>query len=158
MVGTGKAAQFGIFMKSGEALETASSIDTIVFDKTGTLTIGKPVVTDIAAKDEQKLLSIAASLEAGSRHPLATAILEKAREENISGSALTHIETHNGRGLSGIRMIRHGMREAAPFWSWQELPVMHMPHRSWPGCSREKQSYGSARLLIYMGLLPLQIS
>ena len=53
MVGTGKAAQFGIFMKSGEALETASSIDTIVFDKTGTLTIGKPVVTDIAAKDEQ---------------------------------------------------------------------------------------------------------
>ena len=103
MVGTGKAAQFGIFMKSGEALETASSIDTIVFDKTGTLTIGKPVVTDIAAKDEQKLLSIAASLEAGSRHPLATAILEKAREENISGSALTHIETHNGRGLSGIR-------------------------------------------------------
>ena len=101
MVGTGKAAQFGIFMKSGEALETASGIDTIVFDKTGTLTIGKPVVTDMAADDEQKLLSIAASLEAGSRHPLATAILEKAKEEHISGSALTHIETHNGRGLSG---------------------------------------------------------
>ena len=75
MVGTGKAAQFGIFMKSGEALETASSIDTIVFDKTGTLTIGKPVVTDIAADDRQKLLAIAASLEAGSRHPLATACL-----------------------------------------------------------------------------------
>lgn len=101
MVGTGKAAQFGIFMKSGEALETASGINTIVFDKTGTLTIGKPVVTDMAAHDEKELLALAASLEAGSRHPLAAAILEKAKELDITVSELGHIETHNGRGLSG---------------------------------------------------------
>lgn len=99
MVGTGKAAQFGIFMKSGEALETASRIDTIVFDKTGTLTIGKPVVTDIAAEDGEELLRMAASLEEGSRHPLATAILEEANKQNISTYGLSHIATNNGRGL-----------------------------------------------------------
>lgn len=102
MVGTGKAAQFGIFMKSGEALETASSIDTIVFDKTGTLTIGKPVVTDIVSEDEQNLLKIASSLEQGSRHPLASAILEKAKKEMIEPEVMRQLETHNGRGLSGI--------------------------------------------------------
>lgn len=102
MVGTGKAAQFGIFMKSGEALETASSINTIVFDKTGTLTIGKPVVTDIAAEDASKLLRIGASLEAGSRHPLAVAILEKAKERDLTAYDFGRIETHNGRGLSAL--------------------------------------------------------
>lgn len=102
MVGTGKAAQFGIFMKSGEALETASSIDTIVFDKTGTLTIGKPVVTDMASGNEEDLLRVASSLEQGSKHPLATAILEKAKQENIVFDQMNQIETHNGRGLSGI--------------------------------------------------------
>lgn len=102
MVGTGKAAQFGIFMKSGEALETASSIDTIVFDKTGTLTIGKPVVTDIVSENEKNLLKIASSLEQGSRHPLASAILEKAKKEMIEPGEMSQLETHNGRGLSGV--------------------------------------------------------
>lgn len=101
MVGTGKAAQFGIFIKSGEALETASSIDTIVFDKTGTITIGKPVVTDmITTHDETTMLRYAAALEQGSRHPLATAILQKAEEAGIALPSLTDIQTHNGLGLS----------------------------------------------------------
>lgn len=103
MVGTGKAAAFGIFIKSGEALETASSIDTIVFDKTGTITVGKPVVTDIATKNEENLvLRYAAALENGSKHPLASAILQKAEEKNIEIPSLTDIQTRNGLGLQSI--------------------------------------------------------
>ena len=100
MVGTGKAAQLGIFIKSGEALETASQIDTIVFDKTGTLTIGQPVVTDIAtSKHEKEVLALAAALEQGSKHPLATAILKKAADEDIKIPSLAQIKTINGQGL-----------------------------------------------------------
>lgn len=100
MVGTGKAAQLGIFIKSGEALETASHIDTIVFDKTGTLTIGQPVVTDITSThDENYVLSLAAALEQGSRHPLAKAILDKAQQHQIQVPVLATIETINGKGL-----------------------------------------------------------
>lgn len=102
MVGTGKAAQLGIFIKSGEALETASQINTIVFDKTGTITVGKPVVTDIATQqDEQAVIRYAACLEQGSRHPLASAILTKAEEMNLDLPSLHDIHTHNGRGLEG---------------------------------------------------------
>lgn len=101
MVGSGKAAQTGIFMKSGAALEITSSIDTIVFDKTGTITIGKPVVTDIATSDnDEEVLRLAASLEKGSRHPLAHAILMKAEERSLSLYELDDIQTRNGKGLA----------------------------------------------------------
>lgn len=101
MVGTGKAAQFGIFIKSGEALETTSIIDTVVFDKTGTITIGKPVVTDITTHmDETEVLRFASALENGSKHPLATAILQKAKERAVSIPSIADIQTHNGLGLS----------------------------------------------------------
>lgn len=103
MVGTGKSAQLGIFIKSGEALETASQIDTIVFDKTGTLTIGQPVVTDITTtKNENEVLALAAALEQGSRHPLAKAILKKATEENVTIPELDSIQTINGKGLQAL--------------------------------------------------------
>lgn len=103
MVGTGKAAQLGIFIKSGEALETASQIDTIVFDKTGTLTIGQPVVTDITtSKYEKEVLALAAALEQGSKHPLATAILKKAEEEQVEIPILKEIKTINGKGLEAV--------------------------------------------------------
>ena len=99
MVGTGKAAQLGIFIKSGEALEIASHIDCVVFDKTGTITIGKPLVTDVFAQDKQQVLSYAAALEQGSVHPLATAILQKAEEEHILAPSLSNIQTVNGKGV-----------------------------------------------------------
>ncbi|MGX8850925.1 heavy metal translocating P-type ATPase [Amedibacillus sp. YH-ame10] len=100
MVGSGKAAQSGIFMKSGEALEVASSVDVVVFDKTGTITIGKPVVTDIfTLQSEEEVLRYAALLEQGSKHPLAQAILHKVEEENIEYSQIEDIQTLNGRGL-----------------------------------------------------------
>lgn len=103
MVGTGKAAQLGVFMKSGEALETTCHVDTIVFDKTGTLTKGKPVVTDIVTKgDEKALLAIAAGVEAGSKHPLSLAIVKKAEEEGAQSQAAEDIVTLNGLGMQGM--------------------------------------------------------
>ncbi|MEG0744323.1 MAG: heavy metal translocating P-type ATPase [Erysipelotrichaceae bacterium] len=99
MVGTGKAASMGIFIKSGEALEQTHSIDTVVFDKTGTLTIGKPVVTDIIGDDQELVLKLAASVEQGSLHPLAKAIESKASD--ISLVKIDDIVTLNGRGISG---------------------------------------------------------
>lgn len=86
MVGTGKAAEYGILFKGGEALERAHQVDAVILDKTGTITEGKPIVTDIiTAKgaDRMELLRFAASSEKGSEHPLAEAIIKKAEEENI---------------------------------------------------------------------------
>ncbi len=88
MVGTGKGAENGILIRSGEALETAHKISAIVFDKTGTLTKGEPVVTDIITRDEgqgtrDEILQLAASAEKGSEHPLGEAIVNKAKEQGI---------------------------------------------------------------------------
>jgi Cu+-exporting ATPase len=86
MVGTGKGAENGVLIRSGEALETAYKLTTIVMDKTGTLTRGEPSVTDIVASDgnrEEEILRFAASAEKGSEHPLGEAIVRRAKEENI---------------------------------------------------------------------------
>lgn len=104
MVGTGKGAENGILIKSGEALETAHLIDTVVLDKTGTITMGKPVVTDVdcyAKMTEKELLSIAGSLEKGSEHPLAEAIVSYCSKENIPLSAVTDFSAVFGRGIIG---------------------------------------------------------
>ncbi|MCI9293564.1 MAG: copper-translocating P-type ATPase [Erysipelotrichaceae bacterium] len=102
MVGTGKAAQMGVFIKSGEALEETAHIDTVVFDKTGTLTKGKPLVTNITgAIDNSKILQIASALEAGSQHPLAKAIIAKAQEQDLQSDVADNIMILNGRGLQG---------------------------------------------------------
>ncbi|OGO23387.1 MAG: copper-translocating P-type ATPase [Chloroflexi bacterium RBG_16_50_9] len=87
MVGTGKGAENGVLIRSGEALETAHKIQAIILDKTGTLTQGRPVVTDILALPdfkEEELLRVAASAERGSEHPLGEAIVSAAREKNLS--------------------------------------------------------------------------
>ncbi|GHT01312.1 copper-translocating P-type ATPase [Synergistales bacterium] len=86
MVGTGKGAEFGILFKSGASLETAHKINAAVFDKTGTLTEGKPEVTDVALArgvDERRLLSLVASAEKASEHPLGEAIVHKAQERGL---------------------------------------------------------------------------
>lgn len=104
MVGTGKGAEKGILIKGGEPLQAARDINTIVFDKTGTLTYGKPVVTDvIAAKNFSKgdVLSIAASLENTSEHPLAEAIVNSAKEKSVKLSEVTHFEAVPGHGVKG---------------------------------------------------------
>ena len=84
MVGTGKAAENGILIKSAENLEMLHSIDTVVLDKTGTITKGKPKVTDIICEiDENELLQIAGSIENNSKHPLAIAVVEETSNRNI---------------------------------------------------------------------------
>lgn len=102
MVGTGKGASNGILIKSAEALEIAHKVNTVILDKTGTITEGKPRVTDILTADgvsEEELLRTAATIEKPSEHPLAEAILEKAKEMAIEPLAVTEFKAVSGRGI-----------------------------------------------------------
>lgn len=102
MVGTGKGAEHGVLIKSGEALETTHNLETIVFDKTGTLTEGKPIVTDILVTPlitKENLLYYAASGETGSEHPLGEAIVQKSKEENMTLAKPDHFEAIPGHGI-----------------------------------------------------------
>ncbi|WP_303817657.1 heavy metal translocating P-type ATPase [Selenomonas ruminantium] len=103
MVGTGKGAENGILIKSGEALEIAQAVDTVVMDKTGTITAGKPVVTDVLplTLTEADLLALAAGLEKLSEHPLADAVLAYAQEKKISPVQVDGFQAVIGRGLQG---------------------------------------------------------
>lgn len=104
MVGTGKGAQNGILIKSAQALETAHKINTIILDKTGTITQGQPVVTDIITYGEMtkdKLLSIAASLEKQSEHPLSTAIVEAAKQKGVEFVGVKDFNALVGMGIEG---------------------------------------------------------
>ena len=102
MVGTGKGAEKGILIKSGEALEVAHKVKTVVLDKTGTITEGKPKVTDIysVGTDKDRLLQIASSIEAKSEHPLAVAICEYAAEKGIATETTSNFEAVSGKGVS----------------------------------------------------------
>jgi Cu+-exporting ATPase len=102
MVGTGKGAEYGVLIKSGDALETAHKIKTIVFDKTGTITQGKPLLTDIVSSgnlSEDEILKIAASCEKGSEHPLGDAIVKNAEEKNIVLYNLSNFMAIPGHGI-----------------------------------------------------------
>jgi P-type Cu+ transporter len=101
-VGVGRGAELGILIRNGEALETAERVTTVVFDKTGTLTKGKPEVTDIipAGITEETLLSLAASVEKNSDHPLAQAIVRRARERGVATNGAEQFDTFGGRGVS----------------------------------------------------------
>ena len=102
MVGTGKGAENGILIKSGEALETAHQLDTIVFDKTGTITEGKPVVTDVLVFDElseNDILQLTASAEVHSEHPLGQAIVEKAKEQHLDFIKIDDFLAVPGKGI-----------------------------------------------------------
>lgn len=104
MVGTGKGASNGILIKSAESLEIAHNINTVILDKTGTVTEGKPVVTDIKCNEvtEADLLTVAASLEQMSGHPLAEPIIAAAQEQGLPLQTVTDYELIAGQGLSGI--------------------------------------------------------
>ena len=103
MVGTGKGAQNGILIKNAESLETLHLVDTVVLDKTGTITEGKPKVTDILVNNinEKHLLKIAASLEKNSEHPLAEAVVKKAKEEDQELEEVQEFLAVSGRGVKG---------------------------------------------------------
>ncbi len=100
MVGTGRSAKMGILIKDGEVLEATDKIDTVVFDKTGTITEGKPKVTDIIGNKDE-VLQIAASLEKNSEHPLATAIMDKAIEQQLELFEVNEFKAVEGKGITG---------------------------------------------------------
>ena len=104
MVGTGKGAENGILLKSGEALEEANHVNMVVFDKTGTITNGTPVVTDVVTADNtdaDALVRLAASLEVASEHPLGEAIVAKAKEQGATFDEVTNFEAIPGFGIKG---------------------------------------------------------
>ena len=105
MVGTGKGANAGLLIKSGEALERAREINVVVLDKTGTITKGKPVVTDVVMQDnskKDKMLTMAYALEKGSEHPLAEAILNYCEEKSISKKECFNFMAVPGYGIQGV--------------------------------------------------------
>ncbi len=101
MVGTGKGAEQGILIKGGEILERVGKVDTVIFDKTGTLTAGKPEVTDIIAfvGEEDEVLTVAASLEKASEHPLGEAIVGKAGKRGVELEPVENFEALPGKGI-----------------------------------------------------------
>ncbi|WP_161878406.1 heavy metal translocating P-type ATPase [Alkalibacterium sp. MB6] len=135
MVGTGKGAEHGVLIKSGGALETIHSVDTIVFDKTGTLTEGKPVVTDIVLNEESTynedmILKLAASAETGSEHPLGEAIVKEAKDQSIETVDALDFEAIPGRGLKAVvdgQTVYFGNKQ---LMSEQAIPTGQLPKQA----------------------------
>ena len=103
MVGVGKAAEYGALIRQGDALQTAGKLDLVILDKTGTITEGHPAVTRFHATDDDtgRLLALAAGLEQHSEHPLAEAIMAKAKAEGVSPENVTGFKALNGQGVKG---------------------------------------------------------
>jgi Cu+-exporting ATPase len=105
MVGTGRGAQIGVLVKNAVALEQAEKIRTLILDKTGTLTEGKPVVTDVLPANgfsDRELVMVAASLESGSAHPLAHAIVTHAKEKNVQLTPIREFRSVTGKGIEAV--------------------------------------------------------
>ena len=134
--GVGKGAEHGILIRSGDALQIAAKLDTVVLDKTGTITWGKPVLTDVAATGtlgEEELLRLAASVERSSEHPLAAAITAAARERGLALAEVTGFEAIPGHGVRAVAdghqvllgnqrlLAREGIDASALAGGWQQL-------------------------------------
>ena len=120
MAGTGKGAEKGILFKRAEALENATKLDTIVLDKTGTITEGKPALSDLVALDgdkmtEERLLTLAASVEQGSEHPLGKAIVREAKNRKIELMAPKNFQSHGGFGVEAM-ISGQKVRVGKPKW------------------------------------------
>lgn len=135
MVGTGKGAELGILIKGGETLEQIQKLDTVVFDKTGTLTHGKPEVTDIfideACKDSvDTLLTLAASLEKGSEHPLGQAIVREAGLRKLKLAAVSEFKSLPGFGVTGTVNGHRVALGKAKFMTDEEIDVSSLVERA----------------------------
>ncbi|GJM15449.1 MAG: copper-translocating P-type ATPase [Thermodesulfobacteriota bacterium] len=105
MVGVGKAAEYGVLIRKGDALQKAGQLTTVVLDKTGTITEGKPVVTALETSEgssEEELLTIAASVEVNSEHPLAEAVVEASKEKGLELSSIESFEAISGHGVRAL--------------------------------------------------------
>lgn len=128
MVGVGKAAEAGVLIRNGEALQTASKITAMVLDKTGTVTEGAPKVTDIHlvnSQDEQLVLQLAASLEAGSEHPLAQAIVESAAQRGLKTVKVDAFLAIAGHGVQGT-VGQNGQEHRLLFGNQRLMGKMHI--------------------------------
>jgi len=128
MTATGRGAKAGVLIKDAAALERLSTVDTLVVDKTGTLTEGQPVLSDVLVADglaRETLLSLAASLENGSEHPLADAIVAGAQEAGLSLLPADDFESHTGRGVSGTVNARSVHLGNAAFMQDIDIKEMH---------------------------------
>ena len=147
MVGVGKGAEEGILVRNAEVLERAHRVDTVVMDKTGTLTVGRPSVTDVVAGNgnEAGLLSVAASVEVGSEHPLAEAVVRQGEEEGVEIRKVTEFQARPGLGVEGViegerallgnerffaseGMDPRGLKEQADGLAAQGKTVMYVAH------------------------------
>jgi len=113
VAGTGAAAKAGILVRDVDTLERASQIDTVVFDKTGTLTLGRPTVSRIAVLEgsEEQLLALAAAVEQASLHPLATAVVNAAKERSLLMAPISDFRSHTGSGVAALvdgKLVRVG--------------------------------------------------
>jgi Cu+-exporting ATPase len=129
MVGVGRGAQAGVLIKNAEALERFEKIDTLVIDKTGTLTEGRPAVTAItpaAGFDETELLRLAASLERGSEHPLADAILRAAKDRNLTLAEATDFDSPVGKGVLGVVEGRRLVLGGARLMAEQDVDIANL--------------------------------
>ena len=110
MVGIGRGAEIGVLIRNAEALESLCQVDTLVMDKTGTLTEGKPRLLGVETTngfDESEVLRLAASLERGSEHPLASAIVRGAEERGLALTRATEFQSTPGQGVAGVVDGRH---------------------------------------------------
>jgi Cu+-exporting ATPase len=124
MVGVGRGAQAGVLIKNAEALERFEKIDTLVVDKTGTLTEGRPAVTGIrtiSGWDENEILRLAASLERGSEHPLADAILRAAQDRKLALEQASDFDSPVGRGVTGTVSGKHILLGGPRFMAEQKI-------------------------------------
>lgn len=129
MVGIGKAAEHGILIRQADALQQAGELTTIVFDKTGTLTEGHPKITGLypaTGYTEIQLLSVAASLEAGSEHSLAEAVLSAAKEKNCVLSEVVNFQAIEGHGVSGIVDQKHAYLGNRALLKMQGIPLQDL--------------------------------
>jgi Cu+-exporting ATPase len=133
MVGVGKAAEYGILIRNGEALQQAGRLTTIVLDKTGTVTEGRPTVTALLSAsdwDEQKLLTVAASIETGSEHPLAEAIVAEAKSRGTKLSAVSGFQAITGHGVTALVEGRKVLFGNARLMAMHSIDLGNFPARA----------------------------
>lgn len=124
-VGVGRGAELGVLIRNGEALEVADRVNMVVFDKTGTLTRGEPAVTDVIpyGLPATTLLGIAAAVEKNSQHPLAEAVVKKARDEGVAAASAEGFDTHGGKGVSAMILGEAVFIGNRTFLNEQGIPI-----------------------------------
>jgi Cu+-exporting ATPase len=141
MAGTGVAAKHGILIKDAQALELAHQVDTVAFDKTGTLTVGQPQllsITSVGSFSEEALLSFAASLQSGSEHPLAQAVVQRAKSADARIVSPENVKAIPGFGSEGEVQGKHLL-----LGSVRWLAALHAPDGAWQAHAQTLQAQGS---------------